>query len=83
MKSFEKCKKIYDDLVKKYRTAPILDKDGEDTGIKKYIASAREIEVDIYNMRCNDEISQEEYYCIFGMICKDALYFGGTDFYRA
>ena len=82
MIDFEKCVKIYNELDKKHRTTPILDECGENSGITKYTASAREIEFDIYNMRLNGEISWEEYYCIFGMICRNALNVGGTDFYR-
>lgn len=82
MIDFEKCEKIYTELDKKHRTTPILDEYGDDSGIKKYTASAREIEVEVRNMRLNGEITLEEYYCIFGMICRNALNVGGTDFYR-
>lgn len=80
MIKIRKCQEIYQTLKKNHSES----RTAGDSDIKAifYKSSAREIEADLYTMKLNGEISHNEYLYIWGMICQDALHFGGKDFYR-
>lgn len=75
----EHCNKICDKFAKWAKFENV----DEQTGVRHYEKSAREIEAKLYDdYLLNGVISNEEYYYIFGRICIDALAVGGEDFFR-
>lgn len=75
----ECCNKICDELMEWAKFENV----DEQTGVRYYKKSAREIEAELYDdYLLNEIISNEEYYYIFGRICADALAVGGEDFFR-